>query len=88
MKIDEMLPGLDADGLKTMRANALRLSEHGNPKQKAAAQSALPLIDAETARRAELAPAPVRKTPVRKAPADKAAATKAPARPKTRKAAV
>ncbi|BBE71353.1 hypothetical protein [Oharaeibacter diazotrophicus] len=70
MKIAEMLPGLDAEALATVRVNAVRLITRGTPKQKEQANAALDLIDREVARREAEAPpaAPkakrARKTPV------------------------
>lgn len=56
MNIHEMLPGLDAEGLATMRVNAVRLTARGTPKQKEQAEAALTLIAAEEERRAAEAP--------------------------------
>jgi hypothetical protein len=58
MKIIEMLPTLDAKALETVLANAIRLSTTGTPKQRDQARDALPLIEAERTRRADLVPAP------------------------------
>jgi len=51
MKIEEMLPRLDADAIATVRVNALRLISTGTSKQKDQANAALALIDTEMARR-------------------------------------
>jgi hypothetical protein len=58
MNIREMIPGLDADALKTVRINATRLHASGTPKQKDDARDALVLIDEEVARRRAAMPAP------------------------------
>jgi hypothetical protein len=74
MKLTDMLPQLDADALATVRINALRLVEHGNPKQKREASEALPLIEAEQTRRADAAPPKVAKSRAKaKKPTAKAA---------------
>ena len=52
MKIAEMLPRLDAAALATVHANALRLTSAGTDKRHDEAVAALPLIEAEQARRA------------------------------------
>jgi len=67
MNIRDMIPGLDAEALKTVRINAIRLGISGTSKQKDQARDALVLIDEEEARRlAALPPAPPksRKKPV------------------------
>lgn len=51
MNIRDMIPGLDAEALKTMRINATRLHTSGTPKQKEQAHDALILIDEEESRR-------------------------------------
>lgn len=56
MKILDMLPHLDADALATVHINATRLVSGGSKKQQEQALTALPLIEAEQARRAELGP--------------------------------
>ena len=76
MKVLEMMPQLDLGALATLHANALRLTEHGSAKQKEQASEALPLIEAEQARRAAEAPP--------KAKARKAAAPKKPAKSKAK----
>ena len=48
----DMIPAMSDPDLKALRANAARLSETGSPTQITAAAEILPLIDAETARRA------------------------------------
>lgn len=53
----DMIPAMSDPDLKALRANAARLSESGSPTQMTAAAEILPLIDAETSRRAD-APAP------------------------------
>lgn len=66
----DMIPAMSDPDLKALRANAERLSATGSVSQVNAATEILPLIDAETQRRAELAAAapPVKKT---RAPARK-----------------
>ena len=66
----DMIPAMSDPDLKALRANAARLSDSGSPTQMTAAAEILPLIDAETARRAA-APAAVVKKP--RAPAKKKA---------------
>ena len=66
----DMIPAMSDPDLKALRANAARLSESGTPTQATAASEILPLIDAETARRAA-APATTVKKP--RAPAKKKA---------------
>lgn len=59
MNIRDKIPGLDADALKTVRTNAMRLGASGTPKQKDQARDVLILVDEEEARRREaLPPAP------------------------------
>jgi hypothetical protein len=48
----DMIPAMSDPDLKALRANAARLAETGSPTQVTAAADILPLIDAETARRA------------------------------------
>jgi hypothetical protein len=81
MKIIEMLPELDEKSLATVLANAVRLSQQGNPKQKEQALGALPLIEAEQTRRAELAPTPVRAKRAKASPTPAKSATKTRAAP-------
>ena len=89
MALVDMIPGMTDADLKTLRANAERLVNHGAPAQQAAAAEILPVITAEVANRA--ANAPPKKTPVRKAAAPKAAKpaadkpAKAPAKPRAKK---
>ena len=64
----DMIPAMSDPDLKALRANAARLVEHGSPVQMTTASEILPLIDAETARRAA-APATTVKKP--RAPAKK-----------------
>ena len=64
----DMIPAMSDPDLKALRANAARLSESGSPTQMTAAAEILPLIDAETARRAA-APSTTVKKP--RAPAKK-----------------
>ncbi|MFN4040956.1 MAG: hypothetical protein ACK4I0_04760 [Brevundimonas sp.] len=64
---------MTAADLKTLRANAARLLEHGSPAQMSSAGEILPLIDTQLAVLAEKAasePAPVRKraAPKKKVP--------------------
>lgn len=68
----EMIPAMTDPDLKALRANAERLSFSGSPVQAATAADILPLIDAETARRAALptavAPKKTRAPAKKKAP--------------------
>ena len=48
----DMIPAMSDPDLKALRANAARLSETGSAVQMNTAAEILPLIDAETARRA------------------------------------
>ena len=64
----EKLPTMSDTDLKALRANAARLSESGSAVQMNTAAEILPLIDAETARRAA-APSTTVKKP--RAPAKK-----------------
>ncbi len=66
----EMIPAMSDPDLKALRANAERLSATGSVSQVNAATEILPLIDAETARRAALPVTTVKKT---RAPAKKKA---------------
>lgn len=66
----DMIPAMSDIDLKALRANAERLSGSGSPVQAATAADILPLIDAETARRAALPASTVKKT---RAPAKKKA---------------
>lgn len=66
----DMIPAMSDPDLKALRANAERLSTSGSPVQAATAADILPLIDAETARRAALPSAAVKKP---RAPAKKKA---------------
>ena len=66
----DMIPAMSDPDLKALRANAARLSETGSAVQMNTAAEILPLIDAETARRAD-APAATVKKP--RAPAKKKA---------------
>lgn len=70
MKIIDMLPELDADALKTVHINAMRLVSTGSKTQKEQAQTALPLIEAEQARRAEMAPPKAKSTRAKVAKTD------------------
>ena len=67
----EKIPGMSDADLAALRINAARLIEHGLPGQVAAASEIIPLIDAETARRAALPKpaAPPRGRTVKKKPA-------------------
>lgn len=58
----EMVPAMSDADLKALRANAERLSTSGSPTQLSAAAEIMPIIDAETARRAALAPLSAPKT--------------------------
>jgi hypothetical protein len=64
----DMIPAMSDADLKALRANAARLSESGSAVQMNTAAEILPLIDAETARRAA-APSTTVKKP--RAPAKK-----------------
>jgi hypothetical protein len=66
----DMIPAMSDPDLKALRANAERLSATGSVSQVNAATEILPLIDAETARRAALPVSTVKKT---RAPAKKKA---------------
>jgi len=66
----DMIPAMSDPDLKALRANAERLSATGSVSQVNAATEILPLIDAETARRAALPASTVKKT---RAPAKKKA---------------
>ena len=65
----DMIPAMSDPDLKALRANAARLSETGSAVQMNTAAEILPLIDAETARRAADKPTAVKKaraTPAKK----------------------
>lgn len=62
MKVLEMMPQLEPGALATLHANAVRLSQTGSDKQREAASEALPLIEAEQARRAAEAPPKPKRT--------------------------
>ena len=64
----DMIPTMTDADLKSLRANAERLSGSGSPTQAANAADILPLIDAETARRAAAPSTTVKKprAPVKK----------------------
>jgi hypothetical protein len=64
----DMIPAMSDADLKALRLNAERLSSTGSPVQAATAADILPLIDAETARRAAQPVAAVKRT---RAPAKK-----------------
>lgn len=66
----DMIPAMSDPDLKALRANAERLSATGSVSQVNAAVEVLPLIEAETARRAALPASTVKKT---RAPAKKKA---------------
>lgn len=66
----DMIPAMSDADLKALRANADRLSASGSVSQVNAATEILPLIDAETARRAALPASTIKKT---RAPAKKKA---------------
>lgn len=63
----DRVPTMNDDDLKVLRANALRLVDHGSATQMTAAAELIPVIDAERDRRAGLPPAPAKK----RAPAKK-----------------
>lgn len=64
----EMVPAMSDADLKALRANAERLSGDASAVRAAAAAEILPIIDAEAARRAALAPvaAPKKRAPAKK----------------------
>ena len=65
----DLIPAMSDPDLKALRANAARLSETGSTVQMNTAAEILPLIDAETARRAADKPTAVKKaraTPAKK----------------------
>jgi len=64
----EMVPAMSDADLKALRANAERLSADASAVRAASAAEIIPIIDAETARRATLAPAAA---PKKRAPAKK-----------------
>ncbi len=66
----EMVPAMSDADLKALRANAERLSDDASAVRAAAAAEIIPIIDAESARRAALVPAPA---PKKRAPAKKKA---------------
>jgi hypothetical protein len=71
MTLEERIPDLSNTELANLQANAARLQQVGTAKQQSDAATLLPLVDAELARRRDLAAAArARKTPSkRKAPA-------------------
>ena len=58
MALNDLIPGMTDADLISLRANAMRLIEHGAPAQQLAATDILPVIDAETAARKAALPAP------------------------------
>lgn len=58
MAVADMIPSISDKELETLRENALRWSQTGAAKQKAAADELLPLIEAERAARAAARPPP------------------------------
>jgi hypothetical protein len=66
----EMVPTMTDADLKSLRANAQRLTAAGSAAQASAAADIIPLIDAELARRAAL---PAAATARKRAPAKKKA---------------
>jgi len=64
----ELVPAMSDADLKALRANAERLSGDASAVKAAAAAEILPIIDAETARRAAL---PSTAAPKKRAPAKK-----------------
>jgi len=69
----DRVPAMTDDALKNLHANAVRLAQGGNERQRASAAALLPLIESELATR--LANAPVKKP--RAAPKKKLAAAAA-----------
>jgi hypothetical protein len=66
--LSDMIPAMTDADLKSLRANAERLSGSGSPTQAATAADLLPVIEAEFARRAAL---PASTTVKKRAPAKK-----------------
>ena len=64
----DMVPAMSDADLKALRANAERLSDDASAVRAAAAADIIPIIDAEIARRATLAPAaaPKKRPPAKK----------------------
>ena len=62
----DMIPAMSDPDLKALRANAERLTTSGSAVQAATAADILPLIDAETARRAALPATPKKRVTVAK----------------------
>lgn len=60
MKIADRIPAFDDESLATLRNNAARLSVEGAGPRRTEAESILPLIDAEVAKRREQLPKPIR----------------------------
>ena len=77
MSIADRLPDLADEQLVNLRANTTRLSSAGTERQRAEAETLLPLLDAEIADRKSKLPPP--KTSVRKPRAAAAGAVKKPA---------
>lgn len=63
MDLLEKLPGMTDADLGTLLSNAERLAQTGTTKQQRAAEAALPAIRAESVRRSELKPPPVKRAP-------------------------
>lgn len=63
MALADMIPTMSDPDLKTLRANAARLQEHGAAQQQTAASDILPIIDAEIAERIARNPKPVKAPP-------------------------
>lgn len=78
MNIREMIPGLDADALKTVRINATRLHASGTQKQKDEARDALVLIAEEVARRTAALPPRPPKAPRKSSATAKARVARSP----------
>ena len=79
--LHDRVPSMDDNALTSLHANAVRLAQSGNDRQRATASTLLPLIEAEleTRRATKLANTPVRKKRVSaKAAAAAAAATSLP----------
>lgn len=62
MAVADMIPSMSDKELDTLRDNALRWSQTGAPKQRAAADELLPLIEAERATRLAAKPPPAPRT--------------------------
>ena len=78
--LHDRVPGMSDAELGTLHANAVRLAQSGNERQRASADALMPAIETELAERhaKALANPPVRK---RRAPTKKVAKVVAPAEP-------